>query len=221
MNWNGLSRLISGTVATPANRPVNEVELRLSGEAQRNYVTNATGTYAFTELAEDSDYTVIPNKNDYADNGLSTFDVIIMQKHIVGTGPLTDPYLLIAADINRSGDITTLDLIQLRKMVLGVDSEFSNNTSWRFVDADYIFPQEPLSVPFPEVRNINNLEGEEEVNFVAIKIGDLNGSADAFVQPRSGESLSIKAKAEHRILEAGVDYRIDFSSDELGKIQGY
>jgi hypothetical protein len=217
----GAGQIIGG-IATESDQRVNEVEVRLSGADQRVFMTNATGTYAFTELAEGSDYTVIPSKNDYPENGITTFDVILIQKHILGER-LPSAYKQIAADINHDENITTLDIILLRKMVLGIDTEFANNTSWRFVDAAYRFPvaRDAFATVFPEVININNLEGEYEASFMAIKTGDVNESASAYVQPRSNEVFTIDAQATSRLLAAGEDYRIELSADQLSQVQGY
>jgi DUF971 family protein len=214
---------ISGGIATEENTRVNEVEVRLSGADQRTYLTNSTGSYAFENLQEGGDFTVIPSKDDFHENGITTFDVILMQKHIVGSQELTSPYKQIAADVNKSGTITTLDLIQLRKIVLGVDTRFADNTSWRFVDAEYGFQSgvDVLSQAIPEVKNINNLEGSEEANFFAIKIGDLNASASAYVQPRSGEVFELEASSGNRILKAGQEHRIDFRGKGIAQVQGY
>jgi hypothetical protein len=213
---------IAGGIATESDRRVNEVEVRLSGDNQRVYMTNATGTYAFMELAEDSDYTVIPSKNGFAENGITTFDLILIQNHILGER-LPSPYKQVAADVNRDGNISTLDVILLRKLVLGIDTEFSNNTSWRFVDASFRFPvpSDAFVTAFPEVININNLVGSYEASFVAIKTGDVNESASAYVQPRSNEVFTIQAESTTRLLAAGEDYRIGLSAEELSKVQGY
>ena len=86
---------------------------------------------------------------------------------------------MIAADVNNSKSISTLDLIQLRKLILGLDLQFLSNTSWRFVDAAYIFPDptKPWLEKFPEEVYFNKLASNGNANFVAIKIGDINASA--------------------------------------------
>ena len=73
--------------------------------------------------------------------------------------PLGSPYRLIAADANRSNSVTTFDLVEIRKLILQINSDFPNNTSWRFVDGSYQFPNpaNPWTAPFPEVININDL----------------------------------------------------------------
>ena len=67
---------------------------------------------------------------------------------------------MIAADANNSGSVTTLDLVAIRRVILQIDDNFQNNTSWRFVDADYVFPSptNPWSNGFPELINMNNVD---------------------------------------------------------------
>ncbi|HKK77733.1 MAG TPA: T9SS type A sorting domain-containing protein, partial [Saprospiraceae bacterium] len=163
-----------------------------------------------------------PQKDDDHQNGVSTFDLVLISKHILGVQPLNSPYQQIAADINKSGTVTTLDLIQLRKLILNIDSEFSNNTSWRFVDGDYTFsdPDNPLAESFPEVKNFNNLEGEEVADFMAIKVGDVNGSAIRDVQPRSSEAFTIDVDAPQQ-LQAGETYEVAFTAQDLAAVSGY
>jgi len=112
-------------------------------------------------------------------NGVSTFDILLIQRHILGIQALNSPYKMIAADVNNSRSITTLDMIQLRKLILGLDSKFTHNRAWRFVDATYIFPNptNPWQGSFPESSSIASWRPNPSTNFVAIKIGDLNSSA--------------------------------------------
>jgi hypothetical protein len=99
---------------------------------------------------------------------------------------------LIAADINRSGSISTLDLIQLRKLILNVTDRFPNNTSWRFVRDGFNFPNplNPWSTVFPEIVNINNLNANSFGNFVGIKIGDVSGN----VNPSGAQTPIIRSE---------------------------
>jgi hypothetical protein len=126
---------------------------------------------------------------------------------------------LIAADANNSKSVSTLDLIQVRKLILNIDTEFNSNTSWRFVDADYRFPDRtnPWARSFPEIKNINNLDRSDYASFVAIKVGDVNNSA--LVEARSATgTLAIQTMEQE--MKAGNEYTIDFSADRAD-ISGY
>lgn len=196
---------ISGGIATPQQELVEGVDVLLSGSLSMLYQTDQDGGFHFPGLTYGHDFTVIPKMDENHMNGVSTFDLVLIQKHILGRDLLSTPYKIIAADINRSGTVTTLDLIQLRKMILNINQTFPSNTSWRFVDADYRFPDptNPWLEPFPEIKNINNLEGEEVTDFIAIKIGDLNGN----VQPNSA------APTEARSTEAPYEVVLDFEAE--------
>ena len=95
----------------------------------------------------------------------------------MGIDLLTSPYQLLAADINNSGSLSTLDLVILRKAILGIEDSFPNNTSWRFVQADYDFPMNPLATDMPQEVLLEALNKDMSVDFVGIKVGDINGSA--------------------------------------------
>ncbi len=218
---------IEGAISTEGNEPVEDVDVELSGDSETMVETNSEGTFQFEGLPVGGDYTVKPVKQDDLLNGVSTFDLVLMQKHILGVQLLDSPYKMISADVNGSQSITTLDMINLRKVILNIDTEFSNNSSWRFIHEDYTFPEvnDPWRDLFPEVYSINNLpEGEAmTAGFIAVKIGDVNGNAivnNAMIEPRS-VSGSLKLQLEDATLEKGEEFTVNFSAEDLRKIDGY
>jgi hypothetical protein len=210
---------IAGAVATETAANVEGVEVQLSGARSMMYMTDASGSFGFDGLAQGGDYTVTPQKDLNHLNGVSTFDLVLISKHILGVSQLDSPYKMIAADVNNSQSITTLDLIQLRKLILNIDTEFANNTSWRFIDKSHVFadPSNPWSAPIPEFKNINNLVDNAEAEFVATKIGDVNGSATVEARAATGD-FAINTAEQAMI--AGNEYTIDFSAD-MNDIAGY
>lgn len=217
--------MISGVVLTEGGEPVEEVEVLLSGGEERIGLTNAQGTYRFDRLPAGGSYTVRPGLNTDHGNGISTFDLILVQKHILGITPLQSPYQLIAADVNGSGGISTLDLIQLRRIILGETDSFLGNQSWRFVMSDYDFadPSSPWKEAMPENMEIRNLEGEQQLDFMAIKIGDVSGNASVNSgQPapevRNDDELRIQVTDQW--VEPGITHDILLTSDDLDNIQG-
>lgn len=170
---------ISGTISTEGNQNVQGVTVSISGSLSQTFTTNTNGGYSFLIFKSGGEYTITPKLDKNPLNGVSTFDLLLIQKHILGIQALNSPYKMIAADVNNSKSISTLDLIQLRKLILGLDLQFLSNTSWRFVDAAYIFPDptKPWLEKFPEEVYFNKLASNGNANFVAIKIGDINASA--------------------------------------------
>jgi len=216
---------IAGTIATEGAAKIEGVSVNLSGHTSMTTITPSTGTFAFANLSKGSDFTVTPLLDKNHLNGVSTFDLILIQKHILGVQLLQTPYKLIAADVNNSKSITTLDMIQLRKLILSIDQNFANNTSWRFVDATYRFPDpsNPWATNFPEVVSVNNLESNITANFIAIKVGDVNASAivNTAITPELRTEKTLNINTEERQLKAGQEYKIDFTAEDLNRVQGY
>lgn len=127
-------------------------------------------------------YVLTPTRDDNYMNGISTFDLVLMSKHILGITPLGSPYKIIAADINKSNSVTTFDIVELRKLILGIYSDLPNNTSWRFVEKSFVFDHlsNPFLDAFTETAPIDFSSASSfEVNFIGIKVGDLNNSVIA------------------------------------------
>ena len=90
---------------------------------------------------------------------------------------MDSPYKIIAADANISNTITPIDIVELRKLILGIYSELPNNTSWRFITKSFSFS---TSNPFEDIPFEEAISVELPIldaDFVAIKVGDVNGSA--------------------------------------------
>lgn len=145
--------------------------------------SDLSGNYALTNLPGCSPALLEPLRNDQVLNGVSTYDLVLMSRHILGLQALENPYRMIAADVNRSGTITTFDIVTTRKIILGIDTAFAGNTSWRFVPAGFVFenPSNPFQAPFPEHLTLNPLGVDVEgLHWMGIKTGDVNGSALPF-----------------------------------------
>lgn len=137
-----------------------------------------SGEFAFNNVPMNSDFLVDAEKNDNYLNGVSTLDLVMIQRHILAIEYLDTPYKIIAADINDSGSIDGIDLVELRKLILGIYSELPQNDSWRFVESDYQFVDPTNPFPFSEYVTMNNVTSDiNDANFIGVKIGDVNDSA--------------------------------------------
>ena len=72
-------------------------------------------------------------------------------------------------DFNLSGSVTTFDMIEIQKLILGINNQFSNAPSWGFVS-----PQGNLF----NILTLNDLQQDVNLNIIGLKIGDVNYSAD-------------------------------------------
>lgn len=218
---------VSGLIMTEEDNAVENVIVDLSGPQSVGSSTDITGAYLFENLEEGYDYTITPNLDTDHRNGVTTFDLTIIEKHILGTRRMDSPYKLIAADVNRSGTITVFDIIKIRQLILTEIDEFDNNTSWRFVRADHEFPdpENPFATFIPEVITINDLFGQVvDGDFVGIKTGDVNHSAIANSNmgsiPRALTD-TLFFKVQDRWLRAGEVYEASFFIPDLEAVEGY
>ncbi len=126
--------------------------------------------------------TVTPSKNINPQNGVTSYDLVQIQKHILGQQLLDSPYRIIAADASQDGKVTAYDIVLLRKLILGYINELPNGRSWRFIPEDYTFPNSanPFLPSFPERIEISNTTDPPPniFHFIGLKIGDVDYSAD-------------------------------------------
>ncbi len=197
---------IAGKITTEKGEVVPNIAVGLASGAVSYFKgTNERGAFFFDNF-EARQYELMPGDpfDNNVRNGITTFDVLILQKHILNLRPLDSPYKLIAADLNNSGDVTAFDMLLLRQMILSVINEFPNTPSWRFVDAAHQFndEQNPFSSPFPSSITIDaaNVGPQLDNRFIAIKMGDLNNTAKLNVNGRS-KSRSVAGKPIFKVTD--------------------
>ncbi|MCP3929711.1 MAG: T9SS type A sorting domain-containing protein [Bacteroidetes bacterium] len=209
-----------GNIRTEAGIAIEQVQVEIDDQLSSIIETNNNGEYSFSGIPAGNDYAVTAVKDINHSNGISTLDQIIILRHILGNVPMTSPYKLIAADVNNSHSVSMADLIQIRKVILGVETQFSQNTSWRFIDADYDFPQpaNPFFEDFPETCIIGNLmEDELEADFIGIKIGDVNEDASANMLWQADDrntNTVLHFELDDQLLKVGQQMEIPFRIDE-------
>ncbi len=162
---------IGGTLRSLSGKPLEEVTVALNARD-----TLVTSTYLYTQLMKGT-YTIRPSKQGDPLDGVSTADIVKIQRHILGNEPFS-PYQLLAGDVNCSGSITAADIAEIRKLILGVSTDFSCHSSWMFVPTAYIFPDpsNPWNCP-QEIKIQPLVVSRLNEHFIGIKRGDVNGSS--------------------------------------------
>jgi len=177
-----LTAEIAGRVMTSYNDGVEDVMIYMDNMTTGDpyqMMSDSLGMYHFAQaMPTENQYLIAPFKDDDDRNGVTAIDLLGIQKHLLSIEEFSSPYKMIAADIDSSGHLSAVDLIGLQKLLLGIHDKFPKNTSWLFVDAAFFFPDLESPWPFPEEREIDSLmTNEMNENFIAIKVGDVNGSA--------------------------------------------
>jgi len=118
-------------------RNVNEVPISNMGVYFSNQVirsTNALGEFSVKNLSACKAYEFVL-ATDVANPlaGLSTKDILLIQNHILGNNRIKSIPSLVAADVDNSGVVSSMDIIMLRKILLGNISDFVVENSWQYV----------------------------------------------------------------------------------------
>ena len=221
---------ISGAMRTEDFDLVEDVKVTASSfimDVNEEVFTNNQGEYFATQLPKGDGYRVKANKNDDVYNGVSTLDLVLIQRHILGLQEFDSPYKIIASDINNDGTVRSSDLLSLRKVILGILDEFPNGQeSWRFVPEDALFadPMDPF--PFAEEINIGMLSNTSMGNdMTAIKIGDVDGSATTNLNAQESTSTrsdrSITFEIDNKKVGSGDQVKIPVYATGIESLIGF
>lgn len=109
-------------------------------------------------------------------NGVTTYDLVLIQRHVLNINPFTYWWQMCAADVNLDGQVTTSDIVAIQQVILGVNNSFPGVPAVRFA----------YEIPYNAYEDIwqnwgvyapmyegNCTYGDD---FRAIKSGDVNAS---------------------------------------------
>ncbi len=208
---------IQGSIVNRVGLPMQDVEVNLHSQgAHETQITDANGNYSRDNF--EAEYcTIQPYSDEHPRNGVSTLDLIIIQRHLLNIQSFLNDYDFIAADANKSQSVTVADIAELRKLILGYQDGLSNNASWRF---DLI--NEINLTPYNIQESANALPStQHSTDFIAIKIGDLNSSAlvevndDKTTNVRGLETFPMLMKQDNAYLELYADAPMDITGLQL------
>lgn len=169
---------VHGVVTNPAGIPVDQMNVYIN---QVMMAEEQTGSYLIDSLATGREYELDLERVGPIHEGVTTLDMVMVRRHILRLQNLEAPYGMIAADVNGDGGISTRDLVEMRRAILRISNSFSGGYNWMFIPQAYQFPdsQDPWLEPFP-TGGLIDLQGDiDHVDFTALKMGDVNGTAMA------------------------------------------
>lgn len=197
---------VAGRVEDAFGRAVKDVKITVSSsqpEFPKSVFTNNRGDYNIEKLNLFQNYEITASKTDKAEDGVSTLDLLKIQKHILALGKFENVSQMIAADVNNDGKINVSDLVEVRKIILGVTTDFAQSPAWKFISQR----QMPKMDNYYQALQTIVIDGlpvtQYDQNFLAIKMGDVDGSFlsnanSTNVQPRSAIAINTANKALYK-----------------------
>ncbi|NOT36499.1 MAG: redoxin domain-containing protein [Saprospiraceae bacterium] len=134
-------------------------------------------------------------------NGVSTADIVILQKFILRIKPINNLQYNIA-DVNGNGTVSTSDIAEIRKLILGASTSFKNgkNIGWAYD------PKGTDNTGATSV-SVTNLLAKKNNEFAFGYYGDLSGAANpGFASTQSRASCAIPITIQITAQEDGRYY---------------
>ncbi|MFZ1791285.1 MAG: T9SS type A sorting domain-containing protein [Saprospiraceae bacterium] len=216
---------IVGTVMTNAGEGVSDVETSLNSSLPEFPVKSMTsaGVFSFEAIPAGVEYELSAKKDIDYRNGVNTLDLLKIQRHILSITKLDNAFKYVAADANNDQKVDVSDLVELRKLVLGVVNNLPKNESWRFVDATQEFSD--ISNPWPLNEVIIAKAGDvASNNFVAVKVGDVDVTASVNANSSNTEirsAAAVKFNIDEQSVNAGDIINVDVKASNFNEVFGY
>jgi hypothetical protein len=118
------------------------VTLNLTGSTSGTTLSDTSGNYQFSSLPAGGNYTVTPTKTALLPGspGISTVDVIAVQRHFLNLVPLPPGCRLAAADANGDTAVDTVDVVAIQRFFLGLSTGTANVGKYQFNPQNRTYP---------------------------------------------------------------------------------
>lgn len=110
-------------------------------------------------------------------NGVSTIDLVSVIRHILHIQPYDNMAMTVAADVNGDHKVSAVDVVQMRKLILGVMDSFVNTYKYRILKRSALDADGTNS-------NLASFYAQwstsdyplSELNVIAVSVGDVNNT---------------------------------------------
>jgi hypothetical protein len=190
------------TLNTPKGVPIDSVWVSAATAVWDTtfLVSKKYGLSGIPGLGNQS-YSISAEKNGNFLENVSTYDLVLISKHILGIDTFTQGWQALAADVNCSNSVTNFDILSIRKVILGLTDTFPC-ASWLFQ---------------PDPPGSNSTQNGSCLNLTGIKRGDLNPPSQLW---RTDERRHLSLSMPDLLLEAGATALIPVLAGEYMSLHG-
>lgn len=164
---------VAGVVQSSNSEGIGSLTIELlaaDGSVISTQAVDCDGQYAFSGLESGLDYSLrLDKENSSTLNGVSTFDLVLISKHMLDVQPFSSPYSIAAADADESGVISITDLMLIRSLI-HFNTPALPGQNWLFFSQG----NTTAATTFPITLTADLLD----FNFIGIKKADVNNSAN-------------------------------------------
>ena len=154
---------------------INSIDTIIA-QAEVNVDASLDGTFAIDHIELMGDYTLQPVIDSYDVDLVTAKDAEILSAHLWGNVQLTDPYMLLAADLDDNGIVEETDFYLLMEIVRFRKFPESIEKYYKTIDVKHL----NKSGEFVSMIQIEDFDSTlEENNFLALLKGDISSLVDA------------------------------------------
>ena len=177
------NKTITGNIHTPLGKIIgvyNPVTITATDSSTISSNSDSSGNYKFSLKTGNYTLHVYKNNDINKTNGITTLDLALTQAHILGKNLFNSPYKIIAADVNADSKVTALDIVYMKRLILGIDTTYTNSSTtqkrlWVFIDSAYKFTDSSNPFPFKDSISFSGLNTNmTNQTFIGCKLGDVN-----------------------------------------------
>ena len=178
----GGSKIIAGKIDPCSDEILDNVLVVIENSSEtKEVIINKNGDFVSLGNLINSHINITAYKNDDHLKGVNSYDLLMIQRHMLGLETFEDPLQYRAADINYDGTLSKEDLYDLRNLILGVSSVFPSNYSYRFFNKKDVYTDNMEVWDMSERVEILKLDNHVlDADFVPVKVGDV-ASQDAII----------------------------------------
>lgn len=168
--------LATGKVINETGVGLLNANIKVIGQDEFVSPTDNFGNFSVF-LMEGGQYSIRPQITDDLLNakGISVSDIVRIQRHLKSPW-LETPYKVIAADVDASEIIDDADILALADIILGNTNTLPFEQRWNYVAADHSFADQQRPFPYPDFREIEGSSMLTDLDFIAMRTGDVDNS---------------------------------------------
>ena len=147
-------------------------------------ISNNAGGFQLEDINSSQPYTLRADYDDEWQAGITANDLALMKDYLLGINELNE-FQEYSADVNASGEINSIDLVNARKIILGLEVNFDDVSPWLFNRKIKTGGQDPITY-------ISGAELETGgIPIVGMKRGDMDADAMNVGKTRSIKGIEV------------------------------
>ena len=194
---------VSGKITRHNGDPVPNIEVSCNATTT---MTDADGNYEFANIPINTACSITPSGMFDKFEDITVLDVLVMSRGVLQIENLS-PLQIVAADVNNSQTMSSLDIVKVTQLALHEDA---NNITSNF---DFFDTNSGSTVV-----DINVTNDLTDINFNAVKTADVAISSDYMPAPSSAPSPVLTISDES--FQAGDDVEFEITVEDFSDIMG-